>query len=99
MNDKDQHLGQQSRSIVRGAITIAIAAAVYEALARSGVFAAALLPNIPTIARALYASLANGTMIEHAAFTLYRVMFGFGLAVAIGIPLGILMRSEEHTSE
>ena len=83
--------GQQARSVIRGAITLAAAAAVYEALARSGIFAAALLPNIPTIARALYASLANGSMIEHAVFTLYRVMLGFSLAVVVGLPLGILM--------
>ena len=30
-------------------------------------------------------------MIEHAAFTLYRVMFGFALAIVVGLPLGILM--------
>jgi NitT/TauT family transport system permease protein len=83
--------GQQARSVIRGAITLACTAAAYEALARSGYFAPALLPTLPTIARALFASLADGSMIEHAAFTLYRVMFGFGLAVAIGIPLGILM--------
>ena len=41
--------------------------------------------------RALFAMLADGTMFEHAAFTLYRVMFGFGLAITVGIPLGILM--------
>jgi len=83
--------GQQARSVIRGAITLACTAAAYEALARSDYFAPALLPTLPTIARALFASLADGSMIEHAAFTLYRVMFGFGLAVAIGIPLGILM--------
>ena len=83
--------GQQARSVIRGAITLAAAAAVYEALARSGYFAPALLPTIPLIARALYANLADGSMIEHAAFTLYRVMLGFGLALAVGIPLGILM--------
>jgi len=83
--------GQQARSVIRGAITLAAAAAVYEALARSGYFAPALLPTIPLIARALYASLADGSMIEHAAFTLYRVLLGFGLALAVGIPLGILM--------
>ena len=83
--------GQRARSVIRGAITLAAAAAVYEALARSGYFAPALLPTIPLIARALYASLADGSMIEHAAFTLYRVLFGFGLALAVGIPLGILM--------
>ena len=84
-------IGQSARTIARAAITLAAAAAVYEALARSGYFAAALLPTIPIIARALVASLADGSMIQHAVFTLYRVLFGFGLAVTVGIPLGILM--------
>jgi NitT/TauT family transport system permease protein len=30
-------------------------------------------------------------MFEHAAATLYRVLCGFGLAVFIGLPLGVLM--------
>ena len=83
--------GQRMRSIVRAVVTLAAAAVLYELLARSGYFAPALLPTIPAIVRTLIAMLANGTMIEHAAFTMYRVMFGFGLAIAIGIPLGILM--------
>jgi NitT/TauT family transport system permease protein len=83
--------GQTIRSIRRAAVTLTAAALVYEALARSGYFAPALLPTIPVILQALYASIADGTMIEHAAFTLYRVMFGFSLAVVVGIPLGILM--------
>jgi len=83
--------GQRMRSIVRAAVTLTAAAALYELLARSGYFAPALLPTIPAIVRTLIAMLADGTMIEHAAFTMYRVMFGFGLAVAVGIPLGILM--------
>ena len=83
--------GQSFRSIVRGAITLAVAAALYEAAARSGYFAAALMPTLPAIARTLLAMIADGSMIEHAAFTLYRVMFGFSLAVVVGIPLGILM--------
>ena len=82
---------QGTRSIVRAAVTIAAAAAVYEVLARSGYFAAALLPNIPAIARTLVATLLDGSMIQHALYTLYRVMFGFGLAITVGIPLGILM--------
>jgi NitT/TauT family transport system permease protein len=81
----------QTRSMMRGAITIAAAAALYEIAARSGYFAAALLPTLPVIAKTLFDSIADGSMIEHAAFTLYRVMFGFSLAVAVGLPLGILM--------
>jgi NitT/TauT family transport system permease protein len=83
--------GQRTRSFIRAAITLAIAAAIYEALARSGHFAPALLPTIPTVAKTLFAMFADGSIIEHAAFTMYRVMFGFSLAVVVGIPLGILM--------
>ena len=91
--------GQQARSLIRAAISLAAAAAVYEALARSGYFAPALLPTLPVIAGTLVGMLADGSIIEHAAFTLYRVMFGFSLAVVVGIPLGILMarfRRIEH---
>ncbi|HWG41638.1 MAG TPA: hypothetical protein VN688_02550, partial [Gemmataceae bacterium] len=87
MTDNRQNL----RSAVRAAITLTLAAAAYEALARSGYFAPALLPTLANVARALFASLADGSMIVHAAFTLYRVLFGFCLAVVVGIPLGILM--------
>jgi NitT/TauT family transport system permease protein len=83
--------GKSMRSFVRGGATIVLAAVVYEIVARSGVFPSVLLPTIPTIAKTLVATIADGSMIEHAAATLYRVLFGFGLAVVVGIPLGILM--------
>ena len=91
--------GQTIRSLVRAAITLAAAAAVYEAAARSGYFAPALLPTVPVIAQTLVATIADGSMIQHAVYTLYRVMFGFSLAVVVGLPLGILMarfRRIEH---
>ncbi|MEP7030110.1 MAG: ABC transporter permease [Pseudolabrys sp.] len=83
--------GQSTRSIVRAAITLVCAALAYEALARSGYFAAALMPTLEIIARTLFSSIADGSMIQHAAYTLYRVLLGFGLSIAVGLPLGILM--------
>ena len=82
---------QSRRSLVRAAITLSCAAALYQLLAMSGIFAQALLPKLQSIVSTLYAMLADGSMIEHAAFTLYRVLFGFALAIAVGLPLGILM--------
>jgi len=79
------------RSIRRGFTSIVAAAALYEAAARSGYFAHALMPTLPTIAQTLFGMLIDGTMFGHAAATLYRVLFGFGLAVAVGLPLGVLM--------
>ena len=51
--------GQQARSLIRAAISLAAAAAVYEALARSGYFAPALLPTLPVIAGTLVGMLAG----------------------------------------
>jgi NitT/TauT family transport system permease protein len=81
----------RARSAYRAGLTILIAAAVYEAVARSGHFPPALLPTLPMVAKTLMASLLDGTMIEHAAYTMYRVMVGLAMAVAVGLPLGILM--------
>jgi NitT/TauT family transport system permease protein len=82
---------ERARSIRRTVVTLLVAAALYEAVARSGLFPAVLLPTLPKVWNALIASLADGTMLHHAGSTLYRVMVGFGLAIVTGIPLGILM--------
>jgi NitT/TauT family transport system permease protein len=81
----------RAQSIRRGAVTLLAAAAVYEAFARSGLFPAALLPTLPAVGRALADGLLNGSLLGHAASTLNRVLLGMGLAVAVGLPLGILM--------
>jgi NitT/TauT family transport system permease protein len=82
---------QRSRSIVRGMLALIVAAAAYEAVARSGLFPRALLPVLPKVAGTLFAMLADGSMLRHAAYTLSRMLAGFALAVAVGLPLGILM--------
>ena len=82
---------QRKRSIVRGTLTLLAAAAAYEAMARSGFFAKALLPPLPKIAATLFDLLVDGTMLWHASYTLGRMFIGFALAVVIGLPLGILM--------
>jgi NitT/TauT family transport system permease protein len=87
---------QRNRSMIRGALALAFTAAIYEAVARSGLFPAVLLPTIPAVVSTLIDMLADGTMLEHAFFTLYRVMLGFGLAVVVGLPLGILMARHQR---
>ena len=82
---------ERTRSLRRGAITLLIVAAIYEAVARSGHFAPALMPPLGSVAQTLVDSLLDGSMIGHAAATLYRVLIGFGLAVAVGLPLGVAM--------
>jgi NitT/TauT family transport system permease protein len=79
------------RSYWRAAAAILVVLIIYEVVARSGTFPRALMPTIPTVLATLWAMILDGTMIRHAGFTLYRVLFGFGLALAVGIPIGILM--------
>ena len=79
------------RSMRRAGLTLIVAAACYEALCYTGLFPRVLLPTIQTIVMTLYGMLADGSILEHSAATLYRVLFGFCLAIAIGLPLGIAM--------
>jgi NitT/TauT family transport system permease protein len=81
----------RARSASRAGITLLLAAALYEAIARSGMFPAALLPTLPRIASTFVNELLDGTLIEHASYTLYRVLLGLALAIAVALPLGILM--------
>jgi NitT/TauT family transport system permease protein len=82
---------ERTRSLVRAAATLLVAAACYEAMARSGIFPRALLPTLPKIASTLFDMIADGTLLLHAFHTLYRMLTGFALAIVVGLPLGILM--------
>jgi NitT/TauT family transport system permease protein len=82
---------QAGRSFARSIVALALMALIYEALARSGAFPPALLPTLPAVAGALWGGIADGSLPQHATSTLYRVLSGLSLAVAIGVPLGILM--------
>ncbi|MCC7345958.1 MAG: ABC transporter permease [Variibacter sp.] len=79
------------RSAYRAAGAIVVVALVYEAVARSGLFPAVLVPTLPTVGATLWGLLLDGTLLQHAASTLYRVLLGFILAVVVALPLGILM--------
>ena len=84
-------MSARTRSTLRATATIVVAALLYEAVARTGYFPPALMPTLPKVWNALVGSLMDGTMIVHAGSTLYRVLVGLGLAVVVGLPLGILM--------
>lgn len=81
----------RARSMRRAVISLLAAAAIYQAVAWSGWFPAVLFPGIPVIARTLWKMTADGRMLLHAGFTLYRVLAGFFLAILVGLPLGTMM--------
>jgi len=79
------------RSTRRAILTVVFLLAVYEAFARSGMFSPALMPPLEDVVRTLWRMILNGSILMHASATLTRVLIGFGLAVAIAVPLGIWM--------
>jgi NitT/TauT family transport system permease protein len=79
------------RSAVRAAISLAAFALIYELVARSGLFPAVLMPTLGKVGGTLMTGLLDGSILAHAASTLYRVLVGMTLAVAVALPLGILM--------
>jgi NitT/TauT family transport system permease protein len=81
----------QFRSGRRAVLSVLGALALYEIIARSGYFPAVLVPTLPKVARTFVAVLLDGSMLEHALHTLYRVLSGMTLAIVVGLPLGILM--------
>jgi NitT/TauT family transport system permease protein len=76
---------------MRALVSLALAAILYELVARSGWFAPALVPTLPAIAGTLWSMLLDGTMEAHALNTLARVFAGLALAVVMGLVLGFLM--------
>jgi ABC-type nitrate/sulfonate/bicarbonate transport system permease component len=62
-------VSDRTRSILRGALAVLVVAACYEATARSGVFARALLPTLPAVAQTLWTMTLDGTMLHHAGMT------------------------------
>jgi NitT/TauT family transport system permease protein len=82
---------ERMRSTVVGLITLAAAALIYEGVARTGYFPPVLMPTLPKIASKLVEVLRDGTMLIHTLSTLARVIGGMAIAIAIGLPLGILM--------
>ncbi|GHG37052.1 ABC transporter permease [Paracoccus aerius] len=64
-------------------------------VSHSGLIEARMLPGPETVAstilRLMHESFAGSTLQEHLVSSLGRYLLGFGLAVLIGIPLGLMM--------
>jgi NitT/TauT family transport system permease protein len=71
--------------------SVPAALALWEALARSGLVSERLVPDLPTIAAALWSALLSGDALFHSGFTLGRTAIAFGAAVPVGLMLGGLL--------
>ena len=70
---------------------VAVVLLAWEALSRSGLVSHRLVPGLADIAQAFAANMASGDIPFHAGISLGRALSGFGLAIAAGVALGVLM--------
>jgi len=75
-----------------GLFFIALIAA-WQLLVMSGRWSPILLPSPMDVARYLWSSLHDGTLADATAVTLRRLLLGYAVGIAIGLPLGLLCSS------
>jgi NitT/TauT family transport system permease protein len=76
---------------IKGMAIVMIFFAVWEVLPRTGLVQAMFLPPATTVVRAWIDLLSSGELLKHIVISLQRVAAGFGLSLAIIIPLGCLI--------
>ena len=64
---------------------------VWQAVAGTGLVESRLLPSPVQVGSVLFAEIANGELVYHAAVTVARALTGFALAGIVGIPFAAAM--------
>jgi NitT/TauT family transport system permease protein len=76
---------------VRRSVAIVVFLLLWELLPRYGPLDPVFVPPLSEVIGAWWTLLTNGVLAEHTAASLQRSAIGFLLAVAIGVPLGLLL--------
>lgn len=64
---------------------------VWAILASAKLFPESLFPHPSAVAKGLFQELRSGRLVEDAVASLFRVSSGFLLAIALGVPVGLLL--------
>ncbi len=78
-------------STVGRILIIASVFLLWELLPTVGVVNRTFLPPLSTVLQSLYGLIASGELLKHVLVSAKRVAAGLGIAILIGIPLGIMM--------
>ncbi len=71
--------------------SVAVLLALWELLSLSGLISHRLMPRLGSIWGALVEGVQSGDLFYHSWFSLGRALWGFGMAVVLGIVLGMIM--------
>jgi len=87
----ESHREARWRVIARTAYPFVVVGAVWELVARMGMFPARLFPPLEQIAETFVRLTAQGILPHHALDTILRLAAGFGLAMLAGVAIGLAM--------
>lgn len=85
------HASPRWRGALGSAIPFVAVGALWESVARSGVFPRRLFPPLEDVAETFARLTASGILPHHALETIARLLGGFAIAALIGVALGIAM--------
>lgn len=83
------------RGALRAAVTAAILVVIWAAA--SEIARSPLLPGPVEVARALARATAAGTLVRAVVTSGIRLVVGYGIAIALGVPLGLVLARSERT--
>jgi len=90
-----EHRLSLRQRLVLSAVGLISFFAIWTLLSVSGLSSPLFLPSPAAVAERfdvlLYTRFSGGTLVQHLGASFVRFAYGFGLAAAIGIPLGLLM--------
>src|SRR2546423_11497100 len=87
------------RAVWRNAFPFIVVAAIWDIVARLGVFPPRLFPSLEVIAAAFWRLALNGILPHHAFDTVIRLGAGFALAAIAGFAIGISMCRPRHADD
>jgi NitT/TauT family transport system permease protein len=79
------------RRVLRGSVAIVAFCALWEILPRAGWIDATFLPPFSTVLGTLFDMVRSGELAGHLFASATRALGGFAIAVAIGVPLGLVI--------
>ena len=86
-----QSAADRLRTIWRNVYPFVVVGALWEIVARAGIFPRRLFPTLEEIASAFARLTVSGILPHHALDTVIRLLSGFALAAIIGVTVGVLM--------
>jgi NitT/TauT family transport system permease protein len=82
------HARARALTLTRGLVGLALLAVVWELAPRTGLINPYFVPPLSQVLAAWGQMVVDGEMLKHVDASLLRSSIGFGLAIAVGVPLG-----------